>query len=69
MNDHPLEFQIRIDDKQHRLVACEKWLDLRTNDETQFTDIYSENIDVLNRLLKDIDTLWDTRFTNGRMKK
>ena len=58
-----------IDDEQHRLVACKKWSDLRTNDEARFQDIYSEDIDVLNHLLKDIDTLWDTKFTNGRMKK
>ena len=57
------------DDEQHRLVACKKWSDLRTNDEARFQDIYSEDIDVLNHLLKDIDTLWDTKFTNGRMKK
>lgn len=58
-----------IDDEQHRLVACKKWSDLRTNDETRVQDIYSKDIDVLNHLLKDIDTLWDTKFTNGRMKK
>ena len=68
MNEHCTVCN-EIDDEQHRLVTCEKWSDLRTNDEAQFQDIYSENIDVLNRLLKDIDTLWDTRFTNGRMKK
>ena len=58
-----------IDDEQHRLSTCEKWSDLRTGNETQFQDIYSENVEVINRVLIEIDSLWDTRFTNGRMKK
>ena len=58
-----------IDDEQHRLAACEKRPNLETNDETQFEDIYSENIDKLNNILNEIEKTWDTRYTNGRMKK
>ena len=58
-----------IDDEQHRLVSCEKWSDLGTDNKTQFQDIYSENVEVINRVLIQIENLWDTRFKNGRMKK
>ena len=68
MNEHCTVCN-EIDDEQHRLVACKKWSDLRTNDKARFQDIYSDNIETLDCLLNDIDNLWDTRFTNGRMKK
>ena len=42
---------------------------LETHDEIQFEDIYSENIDKLNNILNEIEKTWDTRYTNGRMKK
>ena len=58
-----------IDDEQHRLVACEKRPNLDTHTEIQFEDIYSENIDKLNNIMNEIEKTWDTRYTNGRMKK
>ena len=58
-----------IDDEQHRLVACKKRPNLETDNEIQFEDIYSENIDKLNNILNEIEKTWDTRYTNGRMKK
>ena len=58
-----------IDDEQHRLVACEKWPNSNDNNNIQFQDIYSENIDELNSIVHEIEKTWDTRYTNGRMRK
>ena len=60
-----------IDDEQHRLAVCKKWSNLNGNHNTHihFRDIYSENIDVLDRVLPEINMVWEMRFANGRMKK
>ena len=58
-----------IDDEQHRLVACKKWPNTNNNNDIQFQNIYSENIDELNSIMIEIEKTWDTRYTNGRMKK
>ena len=59
----------KIDDEQHRQVACEKWPNSNDNNNIQFQDIYSENIDELNSIVHEIEKTWDTRYTNGRMRK
>ena len=58
-----------IDDEQHRLTTCKKRSNLDTNTEIQFQDIYSEDTDKLNNIMNEIEKTWDTRYTNGRMKK
>ena len=60
-----------IDDEQHRLSICKKWSNLNSKHDTSahFHDVYSENEETLNRILEEINVVWDTRFANGRMKK
>ena len=60
-----------IDDEQHRLSICKKWSNLNSDHDTgvHFHDVYSENEETLNRILEEINVVWETRFANGRMKK
>ena len=59
----------KIDDEQHRLVACKKCPNSNDNNDIQFQNIDSDNIDELNSILYEIEKTWDTLYTNGRMRK
>ena len=34
-----------------------------------FTDIYSENVDVLRRVIDVIENVWELKYANGKMKR
>ena len=61
-----------IDNETHRLNDCSIFTEMnRANDpiKSDFEHIYSEDNDILNLIVNDIDKLWEFRYANGRMKK
>ena len=61
-----------IDDEHHRLNICTKWEDTNNannHTKTNFQDIYSEDKDVLNNVINEIEKVWELKYANGRMKK
>ena len=61
-----------VDDEHHRLNICNKWEDTNNannNTKTNFDDIYSEDKDVLNHVINEIEKVWELKYANGRMKK
>ena len=60
-----------LDDETHRLNNCIKWRETNNYDSVQkpdFNDIYSDETSVLSHIIRQIENVWDMRFTNGRMK-
>ena len=60
-----------IDDENHRLNYCSKWQHLNFYNETEkiiFDDIYSDNYDIVKRILTCINKIWNTSNGNGSMK-
>ena len=61
------------DNEQHRLVECRKWLnsDVDNTVNIDFCDIYDETLDerTFDNLVRKIESKWETRYANGRMKK
>ena len=60
------------DDEHHRLNICNKWNDtnnVNNNTKTNFQRIYSEDKDVLNHVINEIEKVWELKYANGRMKK
>ena len=61
-----------IDDETHRMNNCSKWMNTNFSDRIQkpdFSLIYSNESDVLNKIIDDIECIWDTKYANGRMKR
>ena len=58
------------DDENHRLNHCKKWTrrDLGGT-VSEFSDIYSGDTDTINKVVDEIEKVWETRYANGRMKK
>ena len=60
------------DNEYHRLNECTRqgYLNQANNPvKIVFNDIYSSNADVLNKIIKEIDNVWEFRYANGRMKR
>ena len=58
------------DDETHRLNNCVKWQETNNYNSVQkpdFNDIFSESTDVLDNIIKEIEKVWNMKFTNGRM--
>ena len=34
-----------------------------------FDDIYNDDVEVVNKIVDEIEKVWETRYANGRMKK
>ena len=60
-----------LDDETHCLNNCIKWRETNNYDSVQnpdFNDIYSDETSVLSHIIRQIENVWDMRFTNGRME-
>ena len=61
------------DNEQHRLVECRKWLDSNAGNpvDINFCDIHNDDLDerIFDNLVKKIESIWETRYANGRMKR
>ena len=60
------------DDENHTLNTCIKYNDTnRANDplKSSFEHVYNDDNDTVNRILNDIQNVWELRYANGRMKK
>ena len=60
-----------IDDEEHRLNACPKWVSKDNNpcDVVPFANVFSSDCNVLRNILPRIEELWDTRNAHGTMHK
>ena len=64
--------QVCIDDEKHRLNACPKWENnncYSSDSKVPFTNVYSNDCNVLRDILPRIEKLWDTKNTHGTMHK
>ena len=53
------------DNEQHRMNVCPKWDSLRVaefDNETEFDDIYKNDIESSRPVLKKIKSMWDTKY-------
>ena len=60
-----------VDDENHRLNDCVVWRDINCSSKsyrTNFSDIYSRDYSVLEKVIPEIEGVWDLRYTKGRMK-
>ena len=58
------------DDESHRLNYCIKWTDRNDNGAViDFSDIFSNDADTVDKIVNEIEQVWETRYANGRMKK
>ena len=59
------------DDENHRLNTCKKWQSIDDSSEknANFNDIYSNNEDILDQIISEIEKVWELQYANGRMKK
>ena len=57
------------DDENHRMNHCKKYA--RGNDDWIYTfnDIYNDDVKIVNKIVDEIEKVWETRYANGRMKK
>ena len=59
-----------IDDEDHRLNSCTRWKETNNhlgNKKVDFQNVFSEDVDILNKILTDIEKVWETKFSKGRM--
>ena len=57
-----------LDDENHRLNYCPKWRN-SSNGDVDFNDIYSSDSRKLDRIIHEIENIWELKYANGRMKK
>ena len=60
------------DNEQHRLDVCPEWDSIRINEtdgDIVFEDIYKNDIESLRPVMKKINSIWNTKYTNGSMNK
>ena len=60
-----------IDDESHRLNVCPTWRNNNlcdTGRSVNFTDIYSNDLDVIRNVTVFIEKVWNTQNTNGKMR-
>ncbi len=59
-----------LDDENHRLNYCEKYIDINFLDadkKVDFNLVYSRNIDELRIILPKINKVWNTKNAHGTM--
>ena len=56
------------DDEQHRLTDCPKWKNGGTNDNVNFSDVYSDDTEVLKKVAKEILKVWEIHHGKNQMK-
>ena len=60
------------DDENHRFKVCSKWNDQNdVNRQTtlEFHNIFSCDSNLLDRVVEGIESVWELKYANGRMKK
>ena len=60
------------DDENHRLNHCKRYQSINFYNETRkvdFTDVYSQDIDVLKQIIRNIEKVWNTKTSNGTMNQ
>ena len=60
-----------VDDENHRINFCKKWSEqnkLYTDQIINFEDIYSDENEKVNIVIKEIENLWDLEYNNNKMK-
>ena len=61
-----------VDDEDHRLNHCKTYQSINFYNETHkvdFSEVYSQDIDVLKQILKNIEKVWNTKTSNGTMNQ
>ena len=61
---------ICVDDENHRLNHCIKWRNINLYDQTEkvdYTEVYSDDLNIVRRVIPFIENVWDTRMSQGRM--
>ena len=62
----------KTDDEHHRLNECRQWKDTNYADKStnvNFNDIFSDSDYVLDEIIEKIETVWETKYANGKMKR
>ena len=59
------------DNEEHRMNYCINWEATNNVGKTKidFTDIYSSDNNVLDCVINAIESVWELRYANGRMKR
>ena len=60
------------DNEDHRLNDCKNWEQTNYRNHpyhANFNDIFSVDNDVLDRIIIDIEKVWDVKYANGGMRK
>ena len=60
------------DNEHHRLSECSKWKDNRNTNSSEgvdFQDIYSNSKCVLEKIINQIQSLWELTYGNGKIKR
>ena len=60
----------KTDDENHRLNHCVMYKNTNCysrDEKVTFDDVYSTNTDVLKRVIKEIEKVWNTRNAHGTM--
>ena len=68
MSEMCRDCQIR-DDESHRMNHCTKYARNDDNRICVFDDIYNDDVEIVNKIVDEIEKVWETRYANGRMKK
>ena len=58
------------DDENHRMNECKRWIETNNCSSTHkidFEDVYCTDTEVLNRVVNEIERVWDMKYTGGRM--
>ena len=61
-----------IDNESHRLNECTLWNEINFKEseiKPKFDDIFSENQHILDEITEKIETTWELKYANGRMKR
>ena len=58
-----------IDNENHRLNECRSRPNVINAVKTNFQNIYSNNDVTLNEIIKNLESVWEFRYANGKMKR
>ena len=62
----------QIDNENHRLNICTQWIEtnnIQKADKPEFSDIYSEDGNTLDKILTAIESVWELKYASGKMKR
>ena len=57
------------DNENHRLNDCINRMSINHADICNFHDIYSNDDVVLTQIIKNLESVWEFRYANGKMKR